>query len=188
MRIGYARVSTEDQCLDLQVDALEKAGCDQIFTDHGVSAVATNRPGLTQALAEIQEDDVLVTWRFDRLARSLHDLMNITASLHLKDAGLLSLTENVDTASPSGRLILHIFGAVAEFERNLIIERTKAGLAAAKARGSHIGRPRKLSDDTIAELIIAMSKGFNPKLLAQQHGIGTSTLYRYVAEANLLAA
>ncbi|MEO1041472.1 MAG: recombinase family protein [Pseudomonadota bacterium] len=179
MKLGYARVSTEDQSLDLQIRALKEAGCKRIFTDHGISAVAAKRPGLIEALAHIREGDVLITWRLDRLARSLHDLMDISMTLHLKEAGLLSLRENIDTASASGRLVLHLFGAVAEFERNLIIERTKAGLAAAKARGSPVGRPRKLNDEKISEALLMLARGASLSEVARIYKVSLSTLYRY---------
>jgi len=180
MKIGYARVSTEDQSLDMQLDALKAAGCDQVFQDKAMSGANANRPGLLAALDAIKEGAVLVTWRFDRLARSLHDLMDITSTLHLKSAGLHSLTENIDTSSSSGMLVLQIFGAVAEFERNLIVERTKAGLAAAKKRGVKIGRPRKLSDEDIAAAISWWNSGRTVDDVGNVFGVSRATLYRYL--------
>ncbi len=143
--IGYARVSTDEQSLDLQLDALTKAGCQTIYKDAGVSGAARERAGLTQALEAILPGDQLVTWRLDRLGRSLPQLIEVVSVINDMCAEIRSLNEAIDTSSAGGKLILHIMGALAEFERALIIERTKAGQAAAKKRGAHIGRKRKLS-------------------------------------------
>src|SRR5438105_9139080 len=129
MLIGYARISTQDQTLALQQDALAKAGCDKIFTDT-ISGGASERPGLTEALAYIRAGDTLVVWRLDRLGRSLKELIEIIKDLNTRKIDFQSLTEHIDTATPGGKLVFHIFGALAEFERDLIRERTKAGLAA----------------------------------------------------------
>jgi DNA invertase Pin-like site-specific DNA recombinase len=141
MLIGYARVSTFEQTLDLQQDALTKAGCEQTFTDT-ISGSVAERPGLQNALLYLREGDTLVVWRLDRLGRSLKHLIDTITTLHERDIGFRSLTENIDTTTSSGKLIFHVFGALAEFERDLIRERTQAGLAAARARGRHGGRPR----------------------------------------------
>src|SRR5918912_839866 len=141
MLIGYARVSTNDQTRALQRDALEKAGCTKIFTDV-VSGVKAERKGLSEALEYVRPGDTLVVWRLDRLGRSLKDLIEQLTKLHNRKIGFKSLTEQIDTTTPGGKLIFHIFGALAEFERDLIKERTHAGLAAARARGRVGGRPR----------------------------------------------
>ena len=132
VRIGYARVSTEDQCLDLQLDALRQAGCERVFTDKA-SAVKTQRPGLNEARSHLRTGDVLVVWKLDRLGRSLRHLIDTVAEIERRDIGFRSLQESIDTTSPGGKLIFHIFGALAEFERDLIRQRTLAGLAAARA-------------------------------------------------------
>jgi len=145
MLIGYARVSTEDQNLGLQLDALEHAGCELIFQDEGVSGAATDRRALNDALAALAPGDVLVTWKLDRLGRSLAHLISITTRLEAEGIGFRSLSEAIDTTTASGRLLFHVMGALAEFERSLISERTRAGMAAAKARGQHLGRERKIN-------------------------------------------
>ena len=134
MLIGYARVSTDDQNLDLQRDALQAAGCERIFEDM-VSGAKADRTGMTELLTVLRAGDTVVIWRLDRLGRSLKNLIAVVEHLEVAQVGLRSLQENIDTASSGGRLVFHIFGALAEFERNLIRERTRAGMAAARARG-----------------------------------------------------
>lgn len=143
MKVGYARVSTDCQKMDLQMDALKKAGCDFIFTDHGVSGATVERPGLQQAIEMLQTGDTLVVWRLDRLGRSLVHLVEQVSSLGRQGIEFKSLTESIDTASPGGKLLFHVIAALAEFERSMISERTRAGMAAAKLRGKHVGRPRR---------------------------------------------
>lgn len=149
MQIGYARVSTEEQNLALQMDALTHARCERIFCDEGISGIAVSRPALNKALAALQPGDVLVTWKLDRLGRSLAHLIDIIARLAARDVGFRSLSEAIDTTTASGRLLFHVMGALAEFERALISERTRAGMAAARARGVPIGRPQKLTKSQI---------------------------------------
>ena len=144
MKIGYYRVSTAEQNLDLQTAALEKAGVERIFSDK-ISGTKTERVGLNELLAFARENDCVVVWRLDRLARLLKDLIDISARLQERGVQLISLTENIDTTSTTGKLFFHIFGALAEFERKLIVERTRAGLDAAKPRGRSGGRRRVLS-------------------------------------------
>ena len=139
MFIGYQRVSTTDQSVDLQSDALTKAGCERIFTDHASGAKA-DRPGLTEALAFARPGDCLVVWRLDRLGRSLRNLIDVVADLDARGVGFRSLQENIDTTTSGGKLVFHVFAALAEFERSLIVERTQAGLKAARARGRSGGR------------------------------------------------
>jgi DNA invertase Pin-like site-specific DNA recombinase len=146
MLIGYARVSTHEQTLNLQRDALEKAGCTKIFTDTA-SGAKTERKGLDEALTYVRKGDTLVVWRLDRLGRSLPHLITTMTSLEERGIGFKSLMENIDTTTSGGKLIFHIFGALAEFERNLIRERTLAGLAAARARGRKGGRPKALTPE-----------------------------------------
>lgn len=159
MLIGYARVSTEDQNLGLQLDALEHAGCELIFQDEGVSGASTDRRALNDALAVLAPGDVLVTWKLDRLGRSLAHLIAITARLEAEGIGFRSLSEAIDTTTASGRLLFHVMGALAEFERSLISERTRAGMAAAKARGQHLGRERKISHRDALWAKCAISSG-----------------------------
>src|ERR671918_356382 len=146
MNIGYARVSTQDQTLNLQKDALKKLGCNKIFTDTA-SGTKEERKGLEDALNYVREGDTLVVWRLDRLGRSLKHLIETISQLDTRKIGFKSLTENIDTTTSGGKLIFHIFGALAEFERNLIRERTTAGLLAARARGKKGGRPKALTTD-----------------------------------------
>lgn len=142
MKIGYMRVSTDEQNLGLQREALEKAGCDQIFEDRGVSGAVAVRAGLTKALAAVGPGDTLVVWKLDRLGRSLGSL---TEKLAADGVGFQSLTDSIDTTTAGGKLFFHLMGALAEFERSLISERTKAGLQSARRRGVPLGRPVKLT-------------------------------------------
>lgn len=166
MLIGYARVSTIEQTLDLQQDALRKAGCEQVFTDR-ISGAKSERPGLRQALDFVRSGDILVVWKLDRLGRSLKQLIEIVSELQKRDIGFRSLTENIDTTSPGGKLIFHIFGSLAEFERDLIRERTLAGLAAARARGRRGGRPRAASLNDERKIARARAL-YNDKLYPNQ--------------------
>lgn len=174
MKIGYARVSTEEQNLDLQRHALDAAGCDKIFEDHGVSGSINIRQGLDEALAALRKGDVLVVWKLDRLGRSLNHLIEVVTSLQDQGIGFLSLQEQISTTSSGGRFYLHILAALAEFEREMIRERTRAGMQAAKRRGVKLGRPHKLSgaDIKIARKMLAngttrqdIAKGLDVSLL-----------------------
>ncbi len=136
MKIGYARVSTDDQNLDLQLDALHRAGCDKVFTDHGVSGVSVNRPGLAQAIAAVGPGDVLVVWKLDRLGRSLNYLIELMERLKSDRVDFESLSDGINTTTAGGKLVFHIMASLAEFERSLISERSKAGMAAARRRAS----------------------------------------------------
>jgi DNA invertase Pin-like site-specific DNA recombinase len=183
MKIGYARISTHDQTVALQQDALAAAECEEIFTDT-VSGAKAARPGLEQALAFVRAGDTLVVWRLDRLGRSLAHLIATVRQLEERGVGFRSMTEQIDTTTPGGRLIFHVFGALAEFERALIIERTQAGLAAARARGRKGGRPRAAALQDPKRLARArdlyaardMTVGEICRLL----GVSRSTLYSYV--------
>ena len=179
MLIGYARVSTEDQNLALQLDALRAAGCELIFRDEGVSGSETDRVELNKALQALAAGDVLVVWKLDRLGRSLAHLMHIVTRLEAEAIGFRSLSEAIDTTTASGRLLFHIVGAIAEFERNLISERTSAGMAAAKARGQHLGRERKLTEADARRAHCAIASGMmTPRAAAASLGVSISTLYR----------
>lgn len=183
MIIGYARVSTLDQNLGLQRDALQKAGCERIFEDH-ISGASTERPGWAKAAAALREGDTLVVWRLDRLGRSLKHLIDTVNELHARGIGFKSINENIDTTTPGGRLVFHIFGALAEFERELIRERTHAGLAAARARGRKGGRPKKLTKRQVAmALRMLENPGQSVSEAAEALGVSRSTLYRYMREA-----
>lgn len=179
MKIGYARISTQDQSLHLQEDALQAAGCDKVFVDK-FSGATKERPGLIQALEFLRENDTLVVWRLDRLSRSLKDLISLVMDLKEKRIQLCSITENIDTSSLNGQMTFHIFGAMAEFERGLISDRTKAGLQAARARGRHGGRSRLITstqEEKLKHLI--KDPKFSPKELQEMFGISKTTLYRY---------
>ena len=183
MLVGYARVSTDDQNLNLQHDALKKAGCEQIYEDQ-LSGAKAERPGLQQALAYARSGDTLVVWRLDRLSRSLKDLIDMVATLETKGIGLKSLQESIDTTVSSGKLVFHIFAALAEFERNLIRERTQAGLVAARARGRKGGRPKVLNQDKQALAIkLYNEKKHTVAQICQMMGISKPTIYKYI-EAN----
>jgi DNA invertase Pin-like site-specific DNA recombinase len=183
MQIGYARVSTDEQTLDLQLDALHKAGCEQVHRDIA-SGAKTERPGLADALGHLRKGDTLVVWRLDRLGRSLRHLIDTLTDLDTRGIGFKSLTESIDTTTPGGKLIFHIFGALAEFERDLIRERTNAGLAAARARGHKGGRPPAKAFRNPAALAIARNLYHHTTTpiddICRQFNISRPTLYRYV--------
>lgn len=145
-RIGYARVSTDAQSLSLQIDALDRAGCVRVFKDEGVSGSKFCRPGLDRALAQVKAGDTLVVWRLDRLGRSLGGLVELINDLGRRNVQFESVTEAINTASSGGMLVFHMMAALAEFERALISERTRAGMAAARARGQSVGRKPALSE------------------------------------------
>ncbi|WP_237112305.1 recombinase family protein [Mycobacteroides abscessus] len=182
MLIGYARVSTVEQSTDLQLDALHAANVEQVFTDEGVSGSLSSRPELDRCLEMLRSGDTLVVWRLDRLARSLKNLLELVESLSARGIHLRSLTESIDTSSASGRLILSVFGALAEFERSLIIERTQAGLQAARARGARIGRPTAMSAGQVEQAKTLVGAGHRVSEVARTLGVGRSTLYRVLGE------
>jgi DNA invertase Pin-like site-specific DNA recombinase len=182
MFVGYARISTTDQTLDLQHDALTKAGCTKIFTDTA-SGAQTERKGLTEALSYVRAGDTIVVWKLDRLGRSLKDLITRIRELETRKIGFKSLTENIDTTTSGGKLIFHIFGALAEFERDIIRERTSAGLEAARTRGRTGGRPKSLtaSKQALAQKLYA-DKETSLAEICKILGISRATLWRYVKE------
>lgn len=180
MQIGYCRVSTIDQNPNLQRDALTNAGCERLFEDR-MTGTKKDRPGLTEALAFARPGDTITVWRLDRLGRSLKDLLQIVADLEERGVGLRSLTESIDTSSSGGRLIFSIFGAIGEFERNLIRERTLAGLDAARRRGRTGGRPKALSDhDVLAAKAMLNEDNLTVAEVAGRMGVSVPTLYRHV--------
>jgi DNA invertase Pin-like site-specific DNA recombinase len=180
MLIGYARVSTDDQKLDLQLDALKAAGiCEGAIYQEYVSGVATKRPQLAECLRALRKGDVLVIWKLDRLGRSLAELIKISKELEEREIGLRSLTDQIDTTTAGGRLIFHVFGAVAQFERDIISERTKAGLRAARARGHRGGRKTKISPEKLKAAKVLLS---DPRVthveVAKSLGVSRPALYR----------
>jgi DNA invertase Pin-like site-specific DNA recombinase len=181
MNIGYARVSTQEQNLELQLDALTKVGCGRIFEDHA-SGAKMARPGLDQAFSHLREGDVLVIWRLDRLGRTIRGLIELVGELRERGIGFRSLTEAFDTSTSGGRLIFHIFAALAEMERDLIRERTQAGLAAARARGRNGGRKPKINGKklTHARELLA-NRDISVGEVAATLGVDRSTLYRALA-------
>ena len=177
--IGYARVSTSEQNLDLQLAALQAAGCSRIYTDQGISGADFERPGLTAALDELRPGDMLVVWRLDRLGRSLIDLIRLVTDLGVRQVEFRSLSEAIDTSSSGGRLLFHLLAAMAEFERSLISERTRAGMAAARARGRRIGRRPAMTSAQRDEARIAIERGtMSIEAVATQYGVHPRTLLR----------
>lgn len=176
-RVGYARVSTADQDLALQRDALTAAGCDPTFEDRASGAKA-DRPGLAQALSYVRSGDVLVVWKLDRLGRSMSHLIATVSELEGRGIGLRSLTEQIDTTTPGGRLIFHVFGALGQFERDLIRERTRAGLKAAEARGRRGGRKPVVTVDKLRRACQLMAKGLTAREAAARIKVGKTALYR----------
>jgi DNA invertase Pin-like site-specific DNA recombinase len=178
--IGYARVSTEDQHLDLQLNALKLAGCSAIYEDHGVSATAKRRPGFEQALSSLQAGDVFVVWKMDRAFRSLKNALNILEEFENRAIEFRCLTEDIDTTTAMGKCMYQVRHAFSELERNLIRERTKAGMEAARQRGAHLGRPRKLSHPQIADIrgLLQHHPDLTLAQIAAQFGVSTRTVYR----------
>lgn len=174
--IGYARVSTGDQDLALQLDALRAAGCENIFEDQA-SGVRTDRLGLAQALAYVRNGDTLTVWKLDRLGRSMKHLIETVTVLEGRGVGFRSLTENIDTTTPGGRLVFHLFGALAQFERDLIRERTRAGLKAAQARGRRGGRQVAVTPEKLEKAKVHMAAGLNVREAAARVKVGKTALY-----------
>ena len=188
MQVGYGRVSKADQNPDLQIDALKAEGCERIFTEKA-SGAQRNRPQLKAALEYLREGDTLVVWKLDRLARSLKQLIETVEDMEARGIGFKSVTEKLDTTTAGGKLIFHIFGGLAEFERSIIRERVKAGLEAAKARGRVGGRPRSVSDDDIAVAKAMLKDGsFTVAEVARRIGCSPATLYRYLPSARSVVA
>lgn len=180
MNIGYARVSTLDQSLDLQIDALNSIGCEKVFQEK-ITGAKLDRHELNEAINYARANDVLVVWKLDRLGRSLKDLLAIVSNLERRQIGLRSLHENIDTTTPTGKLIFHIFASLAEFEKDLIKERTNAGLAAARVRGRQGGRPKSLTEKQIA-LLKTLYEDKNTPIseIAKLLNISKKTIYNYI--------
>lgn len=179
MLIGYARVSTQDQNLALQQDALSKAGCQKIFEDK-LSGSRVDRPGLAKALEMLREDDTLVVWKLDRLGRSVKQLVNLVSELHKRGVQFKSLTDAIDTGTPSGRFFFHVMASLAEMERELTVERTRAGLEAARQLGRKGGRKPKMTGSKIESAKKLLSSGVPPRDVAKNLGVSIPTLYRWL--------
>jgi DNA invertase Pin-like site-specific DNA recombinase len=181
MKYGYARVSTDDQNADLQKAALRKAGCEKIFTDDGLSGATTKRPALLRCLKAVKTGDTLTVWKLDRLGRSLRDLITMLDDLKQRGVKFHSLTEAIDTETPTGRAMWQMIGVLAELERSLIGERTRAGVAAARARGVKFGRKPKLTRQQITQARKLIAQGERPEDVAASFHVGRTTLYRALA-------
>jgi DNA invertase Pin-like site-specific DNA recombinase len=181
MKIGYARVSTTEQILDLQLSALKGYDCEFIFSDYGFSGANFNRPGFQEALNTASAGSTIVVWRLDRLGRSLKHLVEVLSDLRSRGIGVVSLTEGIDTRSPTGQFTFHIIAALAEFERTLISERTRAGIAAAKDRGRRPGRPSSLTQSQI-DLAIDLLKSNSEKFVAGVFNVHHKTLRRQLSK------
>jgi DNA invertase Pin-like site-specific DNA recombinase len=183
MLVGYARVSTGDQNLDLQISALREVGCEKLYQDQ-ISGTKVNRPGLSMALEVLRKNDTLVVWKLDRLGRTVKGLIDLVNQLHQKEIHFKSITDNVDTSTPAGRFFFHVMAILAQMERELMAERTKAGLAAAKAKGRVGGRKRKMTQSKIESAKQLLASGSLPRDVAQNLGISVPTLYRWVPASN----
>lgn len=179
MLIGYARVSTQDQNLELQREALTKAGCQKVFEDK-VSGTRADRPGLAKALEMLRDGDTLVVWKLDRLGRSVKQLVDLVGKLHRQAVQFKSLTETIDTGTPSGRYFFHVMDSLAEMERDLVVERTRAGLDVARQLGRKVGRKPKMTDSKIESAKELLASGVPPKDVAKNLGVSVPTLYRWV--------
>lgn len=182
MKYGYARVSSDDQHADLQFAALEKAGCEKIFADEGLSGRNTKRPKLQRLLKALQPGDSVTVWRLDRLGRSLRDLITLLDGFRDRRIEFRSLTEAIDTKTPAGRALWQMIGIFAELEASMIAERTRAGAIAARARGVKFGRKAKLTAQQITQAIKLIEHGEGPDDVAASFHVGRSTLYRAIAE------
>lgn len=187
MKIGYARVSTEDQNFSLQLDALSGAGAVRVFGDWA-SGASIKRPGLSQALDALDSGDTLVVWKLDRLGRTLSHLIHIVQQLQKREIGFQSLTDGIDTTTPGGQIVFHTMGALAQFERSLVVERIKAGMKAARARGRHLGRIPSLNSAQVAHARKLIDDGESPTAVASSLKVGRSTLYRALRRVDGVAA
>jgi DNA invertase Pin-like site-specific DNA recombinase len=178
MKYGYARVSTDDQNSALQIAALKKAGCKKLFTDEGISGATTKRPALLRCLKTVKPGDTLTVWKLDRLGRNVRDLIHMLDDLTARGVKFQSLTESIDTATPTGRAMWQMIGVLAELERSLISERTRAGVKAAKQRGVAFGRKPKLTAAQLKHARRLIEGGERPATVASSFSVGRSTLYR----------
>ena len=186
-RRGYMRVSTDDQSVDLQRDALETAGVDQLYVDHGISGTVTCRPQLDQLLADLEPGDTLMVWRLDRLGRTVTQLSDLLVTLQEQDIEFCSVTEGIDTNTTGGKLVFHIFAAIAEFERDLITDRINAGIAAARARGQVFGRPRALSNDQCRIAAKMIEDGKSVSRTAREFKVSRCTLRQSIDRLEVAA-
>lgn len=183
MLIGYTRVSTQDQNQELQIDALKKAGCQKVYDDK-ITGNSVERPGLTKALEMLREGDTLVVWKLDRLGRSVKNLIDLVGELQKRDVQFKSLTDAIDTSTPSGRFFFHVMASLAEMERELTIERTRAGLEAARQLGRKGGRRRRMTDSKVESAKKLLSNGVLPRDVAKNLGVSIPTLYRWIPAAS----
>jgi DNA invertase Pin-like site-specific DNA recombinase len=183
MLVGYARVSTDEQSLDLQLDALKAAGCKRFFTDK-VSTTKADHPGLADAVSHLRHGDVLVIWKLDRLGRTVKGLIDFVADLQGRKVQFRSLTDGIDTTTPAGRFFFHVMASLAQMERELLVERTRAGLAAARRRGRLGGRKRQMTPGKVESARKLLRSGVAPREVAQNLGVSIPTLYRWVPAAN----
>jgi len=179
VRIGYARVSTADQSLNLQLDALRQAGCERVFTDKA-STITPHRPGLSAVRSHLRAGDVLVVWKLDRLGRSVTGLVDLVGELAQEGVQFRSVTDGIDTTTAHGRFFFHMMASLAQMERELIAERTKAGLEAARKRGRMVGRKRRMTPGKLESAKQRLRGGMTPREVAQNLGVSIPTLYRWV--------
>ncbi len=179
MRIGYARVSTDEQSLDLQLDALKKAGCKRVFTDKA-SASKGDRPGLVEAMSHLRSGDVLVIWKLDRLGRTVKGLVDFVSDIQGRGIQFRSLTDGIDTTTPAGRFFFHVMASLAQMERELMAERTRAGLDAARRRGRVGGRKRRMTPGKVESARKLLRSGMAPREVAQNLSVSIPTLYRWL--------
>ena len=182
MLIGYARVSTEDQHLHRQKDALEKCGCEQIYTDK-MSGTRADRPGLKEAMSHLRQGDTFVVWKLDRLGRSVKGLVDLVGELENRGVHFRSVTDSIDTSTPAGRFFFHVMASLAQMERELIVERTRAGLAAARRLGRVAGRKRRMTETKVAAARKLLADGMPARDVAQNLGVSIPTLYRWLPAA-----
>lgn len=182
MLIGYARCSTAEQNLDLQLNALKDAGAERVFADQGISGSQPDRPQLSAALDHLREDDVFIVWRLDRLGRNTRATLEFIDELQRRGVGFQSLTENLSSGGPMGRLMVTMLSAFAELERDLVVERTRAGLSAARAKGRYGGRPRKVNDAQATKARQLKEKGVSVPDIAKLLGISRASAYRYLGQ------
>ncbi len=185
MLIGYARVSSEDQNLDLQIDALKKMGCSKIFSDK-LSGINKKRPGLDDALSHLRSGDTFVIWKLDRLGRNLKGLIELVGKLEETGVHFQSITDGIDTSTPTGRFFFHVMASLAQMERELLIERTKEGLIAARKRGRVGGRRRIMTPSKVEAAKKLLAEGMPPKDVAQNLGVSIPTLYRWCPASEMI--
>lgn len=178
MLIGYARVSSKDQNLELQIDELKKTGCSKIFSDK-ISGINKKRPGLEDALSHLRQGDTLIIWKLDRLGRSLKGLIELVGSLEKGGIHFKSITDGIDTGTPAGRFFFHVMASLSQMERELLIERTKAGLEAAKKRGRTGGRKRSMTPSKVEAAKKLLAEGMPPRDVANNLSVSIPTLYRW---------